>query len=52
MHEDLKEESVLEPVTILCPWGEWVIYQDLSSVKGGKKDPRSIISLISIPGKK
>ena len=40
MHEDLKEGSLLEPVTSLCPWGERIIYQDLCLVKGGKKDPR------------
>lgn len=40
MHGDLKEGSILEPVTSLCPWGEWVGYQDLHLVEGGKKDPR------------
>lgn len=40
MHEDLKEGSLLEPVTSLGPWEEWTIYQDLSLVKGGKKDPK------------
>lgn len=33
MHEDIKEGSLLEPVTILCPWGEWIMFL----VKGTKK---------------
>jgi len=58
MHEDLNEGNLLEPLTNFCPWGERIIYQNLSLVKGGKKGSKRslsnsyIVSLTSILGKK
>lgn len=46
MHEDLKEGSLLEVVTTLCPWGEWI----RSLVKRTKKHTRhnTVIILLSV----
>lgn len=42
MHEDIKEGSLLELVTPLCPWGEWI----MPLVKGTKKDTRHNTGII------